>query len=194
MMRAAVFLDRDDTLIEARSLPAPAPPAAPGDVCDPALVSLLPGALKACRLLKSAGFLLIVVSNQGVVARGGATRERVEEVNARMRELLVDEAGRGLVDAVYYCPYHPKGTVKEFVREHRWRKPAPGMILSAAAAWKVNLADSWVVGDSERDMEAGKAAGVPAAQCLLVGVHGKLAGVLSAAEVIAAESSESVEE
>src|SRR5689334_5430399 len=86
--RPAVFLDRDDTLIAARSLPAPAPPAAPGDLIDPALVRLLPGALAACRRLKEAGFVLVVVSNQGVVARGGASPSRVAAVNRRLCELL----------------------------------------------------------------------------------------------------------
>src|SRR5579862_6089257 len=69
-MRAAVFLDRDDTLMAANSSPAPPPPCAPGDVIDPGLVLLLPGVLDACRRLKRAGFALVVISNQGVVARG----------------------------------------------------------------------------------------------------------------------------
>lgn len=165
----AVFLDRDDTLIAARALPAPPPPAAPGDLVDPALVRLLPGVLDACRALRSAGFVLVVVSNQGVVARGGATPEQVGRVNARLRELLLDAAGRPLIDAVYCCPYHPKGTVPEFTREHEWRKPGPGMILAAAAELGLDLSRSWLAGDAPRDVQAGIAAGLNERRCLLIG-------------------------
>jgi D-glycero-D-manno-heptose 1,7-bisphosphate phosphatase len=190
----AVFLDRDDTLIRARDLPAPPAPAAHGDVCRPEDVRLLPGVREACARLKEAGFLLIVVSNQGVVARGGATIERVREINERLRALVTDQRRRPLLDAVYVCPYHPKGTVPEFTREHSWRKPAPGMILAAAAEWKLDLGRSWMVGDSERDTEAAEAAGIPRAQCLLIGPRGTLADLPAAADVIVAETGEAVEE
>jgi D-glycero-D-manno-heptose 1,7-bisphosphate phosphatase len=192
--RAAVFLDRDDTLIRARDLPPPPPPAAWGDVCRPEDVHVLPGVVDACRRLKDAGFVLIVVSNQGVVARGGATVERVREINERVRALIRERAGAPLIDAVYVCPYHPKGTVPEFTREHPWRKPAPGMILAAAAEWKLDLGRSWLVGDSERDIEAALAAGIPRAQCLLIGPRGTLADLPAAADVIVAETGEAVEE
>ena len=167
-MRPAVFLDRDDTLIACNGLPAPPPPAAPGDLVDPAQVRLLPGVLEACTALKAAGYFLVVVSNQGVVARGGATVGEVEGVNRRVRELLTVE-GRGLIDAVYFCPFHPKGRVPEYTREHPWRKPAPGMILAASADHGLDLSRSWLVGDAARDIEAGVAAGLAPHRCLLVG-------------------------
>jgi D-glycero-D-manno-heptose 1,7-bisphosphate phosphatase len=188
MMRPAVFLDRDDTLMEASSLPPPPPPAAPGDVCDPDQVRLLPDVLGACRRLRDAGFRLIVISNQGVVARGGATLQRVEEVNARLMQLLPDGPGRSLLDAVYICPYHPGGAVPQFTREHPWRKPAPGMILAAAAELHIDLAGSWLVGDAERDVEAGIAAGLRRARCLRIGPHGALKDLAAAAGVILAET------
>lgn len=167
---AAVFLDRDDTLMAARSLPPPPPPAAPGDVVDPSLVRLLPGALEGCVRLRRAGYRLVVVSNQGVVARGGATLETVGRINARLRELLADPAtGEGLIEAVYVCPFHPKGTVAEFAREHPWRKPGPGMIEAAARDLGLGLARSWLVGDAPRDIEAGVAAGLAADRCVLLG-------------------------
>lgn len=188
-MRAAVFLDRDDTLMEANSLPAPPPPAKAGDVVDPALVRPLPGAAAACRALREAGFALVIVSNQGVVARGGATCETVESVNARLRELLEreahwDRAAGPLIEAVYYCPHHPRGAVPEFTREHPWRKPAPGMILAAAADLGLDLSRSWFIGDAPRDIEAGRAAGIPADRCLLVGPDAPLRGVADAADRI----------
>jgi D-glycero-D-manno-heptose 1,7-bisphosphate phosphatase len=182
-MRPAVFLDRDDTLIECRWLPPPAPPARPGDLIDPALVRPLPGVAGALSALASAGLALVVVSNQGVVARGGATLEQVEAVNERLRQAIIEAGGPGL-DAVYFCPYHPEGSVPRFSREHPWRKPAPGMILAAAAELALDLSRSWLVGDAERDVQAGLAAGLPTERCLLIGEGGAYADLVSAAEAI----------
>lgn len=181
LMRPAVFFDRDDTLMEANSLPAPPPPAAPGDVIDPALVRLLPGAREACAALKHAGFALVVVSNQGSVARGGATTAMVDAVNARLAELL----GGGVIDAFYYCPFHPRGSVPAFTIEHPWRKPAPGMILAAAEDLALDLSRSWLIGDAERDIEAGVAAGLDPSRCLRVGPS---LSISQAAEAIIANS------
>ncbi len=166
-MRPAVFLDRDDTLIACNGLPAPAPPAKKGDLVDPALVRLLPGVGRALRSLAEAEFALVVVSNQGVVARGGATLEQVEDVNTRLRELLADEGVA--LDAIYVCPYHPAGTVPGYVMEHPWRKPAPGMLLAAADELRLDLPESWLIGDAERDVEAGMRAGLRPERCLLLG-------------------------
>lgn len=154
--RPAVFLDRDDTLIACRSV------TPDGDLGDPGRVRLLPGAAESCRRLKQAGFALIVVSNQGGVARGKYPTAAVDAVNQRVNELL-----GGLIDAFLYCPYHPAGVVPEFRREHPWRKPAPGMILDAAAALGLDLARSWVIGDAERDCRAGHAAGLQERTILL---------------------------
>ena len=152
----AVFFDRDDTLIACRSM------VADGDLGDAALVQLLPGAAAACRALREAGYRLFVFSNQGGVARGKYGLAEVEAVNARLNDLL-----GGLVDDFRVCPWHPQGTVPEFTREHPWRKPAPGMILDAAAAHGVDLSRSWVVGDAERDCRAGKGAGLHGRTILL---------------------------
>jgi D-glycero-D-manno-heptose 1,7-bisphosphate phosphatase len=166
---ATVFLDRDDTLIACTDLPAPPPPAAPGDLVNPALVRLLPGVLEGCRALRAAGHTLVVVSNQGSVARGGASIAVVESVNRRLDRLLRDDAGRALVASYYFCPFHPKGNVPEFTREHPWRKPGGGMLHAAATDLGLTLADAWIIGDAPRDIEAGLAAGLDPAKCLLVG-------------------------
>lgn len=144
----AVFLDRDDTLIRCDDV------TPDGDLGDPALVELLPDVAEGCRTLKHAGFALIVVSNQGGVARGRYGIFDVEKTNARVNELL-----GGLIDAFYYCPYHPKGIVPEFAREHPWRKPQPGMLLDAARVHQLDLTRSWSIGDRLRDCIAGKSAG-----------------------------------
>ncbi len=166
-MRPAVFLDRDDTLIENRSITART--NHPGDLFDPALVRLMPGVADGCTRLRAAGFALVVVSNQGCVARGVCTVEQVEATNARLVELMRRAGAR--LDAVYFCPHHPKGTVAPFNTEHPWRKPAPGMLLAAAEALGLDLSRSWLIGDAERDVEAAVAAGIARERALLVGAE-----------------------
>lgn len=187
-MRPAVFLDRDDTLIANRSLP-PQPGQRPGDLADPARVELLPGARQACQLIKDAGYALVIITNQGVVARGGATLEQVNDTNDRVVELLAGPSGSSPIDAVYCCPYHPQGTVPAYAREHPWRKPAPGMILAAADDLGLDLARSWLIGDTPRDRQAGIAAGLDPARCLLIADTPQGPGsILDAARIIAAAS------
>ncbi len=144
--QAAVFLDRDNTLI-----------ANDGDLGDPAGVRLLDGVSQALLRLRASGYRLVVVSNQGGVARGVFGEADVEAVNARIADLL---AGDGVViDRFYFCPYHPQGSVFRYRREHPWRKPQPGMLLQAKDDLDLDLAASWMIGDQPRDIEAGHAAG-----------------------------------
>lgn len=113
----------------------------------------IPGAQKAIRLLKEAGFFVIVVSNQAGIARGmyGPT-----EVDALHEFVQKDLATMGaVIDAFFYCPHHP-----EFGLPCRCRKPAEAMIASAASQLNVNLSASWMVGDKMMDIQAGLAAGV----------------------------------
>lgn len=167
----------------ARSLPAPTPPAVPGDVCDPAAVRLLPGVQEACRRLRRAGFVLVIISNQGVVARGGASVEQVQQVNARLCDLLA-EGGDELIEAAYWCPFHPQGRPGPWACEHPWRKPGGQMILAAADNLDLDLSRSWMVGDSERDVAAGLAAGIARERCLRVGQGGDVPDLAAAAERI----------
>lgn len=186
--------------MRANDLPPPAPPGAPGDVVNPDLVELLPGAGEACARLKAAGYALIVVSNQGCVARGAATEDKVREVNAALERLLsahaswlLAERGSGedelersrhIIEAFYFCPYHPRGTVPAYTREHPWRKPAPGMILAAAEERGLDLSRSWLIGDAARDIEAGASAGIHPDRLIRVGPEGQASDVLSAAWMI----------
>jgi D-glycero-D-manno-heptose 1,7-bisphosphate phosphatase len=144
-----VFLDRDNTLI-----------ANDGDLGDPSKVKLLPGVAAGLRTLKDAGFRLVVVTNQGGVARGRYSESDVDRVHAAIARLVDEESGgRRVLDRFYYCPFHPEGTHPDYRREHPWRKPQPGMLLQAAADMALDLDRGWMVGDQPRDVLAGRAAG-----------------------------------
>jgi len=141
-----VFFDRDRTIIED-----------PGYLTDPEAVKLMPGVDLAMRGLADEGFKLVVVTNQSAVARGMITEEGLEKIHDELRRQLGE---RGVeLDAIYYCPYHPDGTVEEYARESVDRKPQPGMLLRAAKELTLDLTASWMVGDSPRDVEAGQRAG-----------------------------------
>lgn len=146
MGHKAVFLDRDNTLIED-----------PGYINHPNQVRLLPGAAAALAQLRKLGYLLVIVSNQSGIARGIVTEEVLEKIHQRITRLLTDEGA--MLDAIYYCPYHPEGVIPKYRMESDLRKPAPGMLLKAAEELDIDLGRSWMVGDSYRDIAAGKRAG-----------------------------------
>lgn len=158
MAHKAVFLDRDDTLVDD-----------PGYIQRPEQVMLLPGAAEALVQLKKMGYLLVVVTNQSGVARGLVTEEDLEQIHQKLKSLLAAEGAE--IDAIYYCPYHPKGTLKDFSIESNLRKPNAGMFFQAEEELQVNLDQSWMIGDSYRDIQAGKAAGC---HTILVDVPGKI--------------------
>ncbi|MBU6412532.1 MAG: HAD-IIIA family hydrolase [Planctomycetes bacterium] len=172
VQRACVFLDRDDTIIANESVTRHT--ATPGDLFDPKLVQLLPGAAEGLRILRGHGLALIVVTNQGGIAQGFGTHADVERVNTRMRELLRNQGCD--VDAVYFSPYRPirdgkhgpHGPNLQYAMEHASRKPGPGMLLQAAREHDLDLARSWMIGDARRDVEAGINAGLEASHCLLI--------------------------
>ena len=144
--RAAVFLDKDGTLIE----------DVPYNV-DPDLIRLTDGAADGLRALHAAGYLLIVVSNQSGVARGYFEEGALVGVERRLRALL-GEAGATLA-GFYYCPHHPEGGVDVYAVACICRKPAAGLIERAAREHGVDLARSWLIGDILHDVEAGRRAG-----------------------------------
>lgn len=171
MPRPAVFLDRDDTLIDTHV--ATRHYARPGDLGDPALVHLLPGVHDALRRLQAAGFALVVYSSQGGVARGPYGLREVEAVNQALRDRLAEPRPAVRLDALYYCPFHPEGTVAPFNTEHPWRKPAPAMILAAAAELALDLTRSFAIGDKARDVQCAVNAGIARQRCFLLGTSGE---------------------
>jgi D-glycero-D-manno-heptose 1,7-bisphosphate phosphatase len=184
----AVFVDRDDTINENATLPDEAFPGTWGDLYTPAFVRLIPGAADACKRLRDNGFRVVVVTNQGGVARGHATLADIEATNARLCALVDEESGaRNVIDAVYAGPHHPDAVTRGFGGDHPWRKPGPGMILTAAHELGLDLERSWMVGDKARDVECGRAAGLDQGRCLRVGPEGAFADLASAADYILSE-------
>jgi D,D-heptose 1,7-bisphosphate phosphatase len=146
MAEKAVFLDRDDTLVED-----------PGYISDPSQVKLLPGVATSLIDLKSMGYKLVVVSNQSGVARGIVTEDMLEKINAKLKGLLSRKGA--YIDGLYYCPYHPEGSIPKYRKTSDMRKPNPGMLLKAAEDLDIDLGSSWMIGDKYDDVTAGKRAG-----------------------------------
>ncbi|MCX5637880.1 MAG: HAD family hydrolase [Planctomycetota bacterium] len=146
MADKAIFLDRDDTLIEDH-----------GYINNPDQVKLLDGVAEALRELKEMGYKLIVASNQSAVARGIVTEEVLGEIHDRLKQLLAEKGA--FLDQIYYCPYHPDGVIPKYRKESDWRKPNPGMLLAAASEMNIDISQSWCIGNSSRDVEAGLRAG-----------------------------------
>jgi histidinol-phosphate phosphatase family protein len=141
-MKRAVFLDRDGVINRG---------AGEGNyITRWEDFEFLPGAAQAIASLAQAGWAVIVVSNQRGVAKGLLSIAELETIHQRMLGELA-KAGAGL-DGIYYCPH-------EIEPACECRKPAPGMLLRAAREHQIDIAASWMVGDSETDMEAGRRAG-----------------------------------
>lgn len=141
-MRKAAFLDRDGVIN--RKAPE-------GEyVTRWEDLQILPGVSDAIALLNRAGFCVIVVSNQRCVAKGLITTEDIEALHRRLCEVLA-RAG-ATIDAIYYCPHETQPSC-------HCRKPQPGMLLDAARDHDIDLGASWMIGDSQTDVEAGKKAG-----------------------------------
>ena len=146
MSNKAIFLDRDETLIED-----------PGYINHPDQVKPLDGVAEALAELKALGYKLIVVTNQSAVARGIVTEKVLGEIHNRLKQLLAEKGV--FLDRIYYCPFHPEGVVPKYRKESNCRKPNPGMLLRAADEMDIDLGRSWCIGNSSRDIEAGLRAG-----------------------------------
>jgi len=144
---AAVFLDRDGTINEEI-----------GYMDRMERLRLIPGAVEAIRLINASGMKTVVVTNQSGVARGIFTESFVAEIHARLREMLRAEGA--LIDAFYFCPHHPTEGQGAYLKTCGCRKPAPGLLLQAAAELHLDPARSYMVGDTLKDIEAGARAGV----------------------------------
>jgi D-glycero-D-manno-heptose 1,7-bisphosphate phosphatase len=139
-MNPIVFLDRDGVLNRCREAPA-GPPLPPRSLSE---LRLLPGVRRACQLLRSRGYRLVVVTNQPDVARRQQSKEQVEAMNSWLVEALE-------LDDVRVCWHDDEDRCD-------CRKPCPGLLVQAAAEANADLADCFMVGDRWRDIEAGRRA------------------------------------
>ncbi|MEA5135002.1 MAG: HAD-IIIA family hydrolase [Candidatus Fimivivens sp.] len=146
----AVFLDRDGTINKYVGFLR--------NIDD---FELLPGAVEMIKKINKIGYLAIVVTNQPVIARGEVSWDELNEIHNKMETLLGQQGA--YLDEIFVCPHHPDkgfpGERPEYKMECECRKPKPGMLLKAAELYNIDLEQSYMVGDSDVDMIAGKAAG-----------------------------------
>ena len=146
----AIFLDRDGTINKSN-----------GFITSPDQFELIDGVCEAIKMINSSGYLAIVITNQPVIARGEVSFETLRAIHDKMETELGQKGA--YVDGIYYCPHH---TDKGFIGERlaykcncNCRKPKPGMLLQAAKDFNIDLSNSYMIGDSENDLQAGRAAG-----------------------------------
>ena len=145
-LQKCVFLDRDGVINIDTDL-----------IHRPEDFELYPYAADSIKRLNKMGFLVVVVTNQSVIARGLCTLEELGNIHKKMEtELGADGA---FVEAIYFCPHHPhggfEGEIKEYKVQCECRKPSPGMLLQAQKRYNIDLGQSYLIGDSPRDIEAG---------------------------------------
>lgn len=158
----AIFLDRDGTINRYV-----------GFLRHTEEMELLPGVAEAIKMINRSGYLAIVVTNQPVVARGETTFDELDEIHNKMETLLGEQGA--YLDGIYFCPHHPDkgfpGEVTELKVDCACRKPKPGMLYQAAKDLHIDLASSWMIGDSWRDVACGKNGGTHT--CLLTKTSGE---------------------
>ncbi|CAN5539518.1 N/A [soil metagenome] len=150
-MNKAVFVDRDGTInVEVDYL---------SSVND---LVLIDKALDALKLLKDSGYLIIVVTNQSGIARGYFTEDDLELIHNELKSRLTIEKNseKSLIDDIYFSPFHSEGSVDKYTKNSECRKPGTGMILKAAAEHEIDLAASFMIGDSFADMQLAENAGM----------------------------------
>ncbi len=167
---SAAFLDRDGTIIEEMHY-----------IANPDDVVLTPGAISGLRMLRKAGFKLVVVTNQSGIARGLYTVEDFEAVQQRLNEVLAAEGVQ--LDAVYHCPHHP-----DFTGPCDCRKPGPGMYRQAERDLDIDLSRSVYIGDRMKDVLP--AAGFGGLGILVTTGYGANEAALAGGDVLLADSLE----
>jgi D,D-heptose 1,7-bisphosphate phosphatase len=145
--RRAVFLDRDGTINEEV-----------GYVNHLSRFRFIPGVLEGLNIINKLGLLSIVITNQGGVAKGFFDEKFLKKLHTRMLSSL--KKSGAIIDAIYYCPHHPHGSVKKYAVTCNCRKPATGLVEKAVKDFNISLKNSYYVGDQRRDIEFGKRLGL----------------------------------
>lgn len=159
IMNKSVFLDRDGTLIKPlrpRLINTRFGRVLNDCVIRPSEIKFCPGVITGLKRLQAKEYKLIVITNQSVVARGVITEAQLKRIHQRLVSLLRNQGIR--ISGVYYCPHHPEGRIKKYRLKCKCRKPEPGLIRRAAKMQKINLKQSFLIGDSQKDTQAGKKA------------------------------------
>jgi D-glycero-D-manno-heptose 1,7-bisphosphate phosphatase len=146
MSNRAIFIDRDGTLNEDV-----------GYAASPDEIDIYPWSAEAVQSINESGFKAIVVTNQSGIARGILSEEMLSRIHAKLLGDLAREGAR--IDAIYYCPHHPRIGPERYKRTCQCRKPAPGMLLQAARDHDIDLSRSFVIGDKSADMNLATNAG-----------------------------------
>lgn len=152
-MNKAVFLDRDGTLNKEINY-----------LYKPKDFIFISCVIEAIKIFHELNYIVIVITNQAGVARGYYTEEDVEKLHKYIDDLL--EAKNTYIDAYYYCPHHPEGTINKYKINCKCRKPNIGMIERAVKDFDIDLSKSIIIGDKEIDVQTGKNAGI--GKCVLV--------------------------
>jgi len=143
----AIFLDRDGTIVKQKK----------GYLTSIKQIEVFTSAPKALQRLQQAGYKLIIFTNQSCVARGLITEKELVKINRHIRNLYLKKGVH--FNKIYYCPHHPEGKITKYRKVCSCRKPASGMLLTAKREMGIDLKESFVIGDSMRDIEAGKKVG-----------------------------------
>jgi D-glycero-D-manno-heptose 1,7-bisphosphate phosphatase len=145
-MKKAAFLDRDGTILDELGYLTPS-----------SSIVIYPWSADAIRLLKRAGYAVVMITNQGGIGLGLYDHAFVKATHEQLSRQFA--AAGAEIDAWYYCPHHPEAVVEEYRMVCGCRKPAPGMLRDAAGDLGLDLPQSWVVGDQWRDVQLAHLAG-----------------------------------
>lgn len=149
----AIFLDRDGTINKYV-----------GFLRKPEELELTEDAAEAIKLINTSGYLAVIITNQPVIARGEVTWEGLDEIHNKMETELGKQGA--YLDGIYFCPHHPhkgyEGEIYELKFDCECRKPKPGLLIKASEDLNIDLEKSWMIGDSDSDVQAGEAAGCKA--------------------------------
>jgi D-glycero-D-manno-heptose 1,7-bisphosphate phosphatase len=146
MLQTGIFIDRDGTINNEVDF-----------LRTPDQLKLIPRSADAITELNKLNLKVFILTNQSGIARGLLTENDLRGIHNRLLQMLENQDAR--IDKIYYCPHHPEGSIEEFRKDCQCRKPKPGMLLTAAKEYNIDLSASYIIGDKMIDMQAGNNCG-----------------------------------